>query len=191
MEHKTASRIDAAYLERIWTDFQIHIYAAILEKYYGIKLAGVLYNILAKCGIKFKKGETIQEYEIRLDALRKKNKYGTSNAVRRMPETDEQFMSRLAAFHALPESYHREMILLDHARQSAALENIAETWRLIRDSIRRSNFIQHNNSCANHYGKTCPYFPICRANGSPLVIDNEFKKEAPYQELNLQNGEIK
>ena len=36
LEHKTAAQLDADYLERLWTDFQITIYAYYVEQTMGI-----------------------------------------------------------------------------------------------------------------------------------------------------------
>jgi len=38
----------ADYLERLWTDFQITIYAYYVEQAMGITITGILYNILVK-----------------------------------------------------------------------------------------------------------------------------------------------
>jgi len=48
IEHKTASVLDASYLERLWTDFQITLYAFYVEQALGIRINGVLDNILVK-----------------------------------------------------------------------------------------------------------------------------------------------
>ena len=45
LEHKTASQIDASYLERLWTDFQIILYAWYLEQTLGITVSGIIYNV--------------------------------------------------------------------------------------------------------------------------------------------------
>ena len=46
LEHKTAAQIDASYLERLWTDFQIILYAWYLEQTLGITVSGIIYNVL-------------------------------------------------------------------------------------------------------------------------------------------------
>ncbi len=42
LEHKTASQIDSGYLERLWTDFQIHLYAWYVEKALGWRISGTV-----------------------------------------------------------------------------------------------------------------------------------------------------
>ena len=46
LEHKTAAQIDSDYLEKLWTDFQITIYAHYIEQTMGIPMTGILYNVL-------------------------------------------------------------------------------------------------------------------------------------------------
>src|ERR1043166_5320398 len=48
LEHKTAAQLDSDYLERLWTDFQITIYAYYIEQTMRIPIAGILYNVLVK-----------------------------------------------------------------------------------------------------------------------------------------------
>ena len=57
MEHKTAADIGGGYIAKLWMDFQIALYAHFLEVTQGIKITGILYNILGKAQIKQKQGE--------------------------------------------------------------------------------------------------------------------------------------
>src|ERR1039458_1994258 len=45
---ETGLQLDHVCLERLWTDFQITIYAYYLEQTRGITITGILYNILVK-----------------------------------------------------------------------------------------------------------------------------------------------
>ena len=48
LEHKTAAQVDGDYLEKLWTDFQITLYAHYIEETMGIPITGILYNVLVK-----------------------------------------------------------------------------------------------------------------------------------------------
>jgi len=74
LEHKTASNIDASYIERLWTDFQITMYAWYVKNTLGIPVIGIIYNILGKAKIQQSKGETEAEYEARRQELIAKSK---------------------------------------------------------------------------------------------------------------------
>jgi hypothetical protein len=94
LEHKTASTVDASYLDKLWTDTQIALYCYYLREL-GYPIVGVIYNVLLKSRLKQGKGETQEEYEVRHAELAAKNKSGKSTAKRQMPETDEEFQARL------------------------------------------------------------------------------------------------
>ena len=96
LEHKTASQLDGSYLERLWTDFQIVLYSRYIEQTLGIRLAGVLYNVLVKARLSQSRGETEAKYESRRAALIAKSKTGRTSARRRLSESNEAFQERLA-----------------------------------------------------------------------------------------------
>ena len=112
LEHKTASQIDADYLERLWTDFQIILYAWYVERTLGLRIAGIIYNILVKARLQQGRGETEAEFEERRRKLAARSKTGKSSARRRLPESDEAFQERLAAKYAEPGMFHRETLYL-------------------------------------------------------------------------------
>ncbi len=84
LEHKTASTVDASYLDKLWTDTQIALYCYYLREL-GYPIVGVIYNVLLKSRLKQGKGETQVEYEVRHAELAAKNKSGKSTAKRQMP----------------------------------------------------------------------------------------------------------
>ncbi len=49
LEHKTASTVDASYLDKLWTDTQIALYCYYLREL-GYPIVGVIYNVLLKSG---------------------------------------------------------------------------------------------------------------------------------------------
>ena len=89
--------LDASYLDRLWTDFQITLYAHYVEQALGIRISGVLYNILVKARLQQSAGETEAEFDARRAELIAKSKSGKSSAQRRMPETDEEFLDLRSA----------------------------------------------------------------------------------------------
>jgi hypothetical protein len=95
LEHKTASTVDANYLDKLWTDTQIALYCYYLREL-GYPIVGVIYNVLLKSRLKQGKGETQAEYEARKAELAAKNKSGKSTAKRQLPETDDDFRWRLS-----------------------------------------------------------------------------------------------
>jgi hypothetical protein len=173
LEHKTASQVDADYLERLWTDFQIVLYSRYVEQALGIRIAGVLYNILVKARLQQGRGETEAEYQARRAALIAKSKTGKTSAKRKLPESDDAFQERLAAKYAEPGMFHREMLYISRDRFETLQAELWELTQAFLDARRRGVF----------YQRPCAYFPLCRSDGSPNVIDNLYRKVPPHEEL--------
>jgi hypothetical protein len=182
LEHKTASQINAGYLDRLWTDFQIILYSWYAEKYLGYKIDGVIYNILAKAKLKQSQGETEAEFEERRNALIAKSKTGRSSAKRKMPEADEDFQWRLTEKYSDPQMFHREMLFISRDQFK---ELQAELWELSQAMLeaRRRNAFYRNTSYCFQYNRPCPYYALCTSNGNPNVIANLYECRPPHEEL--------
>ena len=127
LEHKTASSIDGGYIERLPMDFQVVLYSDYVSRAMNIKVAGVLYNVVAKAQIKQGKGETEEEFQERRAALLAKSKTGKTTASRKMAESDEDFQGRLAAKYREDGMFHRELLYF-YADQFSTLHS--EVWEL-------------------------------------------------------------
>ena len=108
-EHKTTAQINAAYLDRLWTDFQVILYSVYMARFLKKPIVGVVYNILTKPKLKQGKGETEKEFEERKAKLIAKSKTGKTNAKRKEPESDEDFQFRLQEKLKEPGMFHREL----------------------------------------------------------------------------------
>ncbi len=182
LEHKTASQLDADYLERLWTDLQITLYAHYIEQTLGIRVAGVIYNVLVKAKLQQGKGETEAEFEARRTELLAKSKTGKTTATRKLPETDEAFQERLAAKYAEPGMLHRETLYISRDQFDAMKADLWELTQQFLDCRRRGVFHRNTSYCfANH--RQCAYFPLCRSNGSENVIANFYEIKPPHEEL--------
>jgi hypothetical protein len=188
LEHKTASQLDADYLERLWTDFQITLYAYYVEQALGIPITGVIYNILVKAKLQQGKGETEEEFQTRRAELLAKSKTGKTTAKRKLPETDEEFQQRLAEKYAEPGMFHREMLYLSRDRFEILRSELWELTQAFLDARRRGVFYQNTSFCFN-YHRPCAYFALCRSNGNPNVLENFYQRVAPNEELRAPSGE--
>jgi hypothetical protein len=182
LEHKTAAAIDADYLERLWTDFQIAIYSHYAEQSLGIPIIGVIYNVLGKARLQQGKGESEEEYQARRAELLAKSKTGKSTAKRKLPESDDEFQARLAEKYADPAMFHREMLYLSRDRFEILQAELWELTQAFLDARRRGVFYQNTGFCFN-YHRPCAYFPICRSNGNPNVVENLYTITPPHEEL--------
>jgi hypothetical protein len=187
LESKTAAVIDASYLEKLWTDFQITIYAYYVEQALGIRIAGVLYNILGKARLQQSAGETPEEFDARRAELLAKSKTGRTTAKRREPETDDDFQKRLVAKYAEPAMFHRELLYVSRDRFDTLRAELWELTQAFLDARRRGVFYQNTSFCFQ-YGRPCPYFALCRSDGNPNVLANFYVKRPPHEELEPEPG---
>jgi hypothetical protein len=184
LEHKTAGQVDGDYLEKLWTDFQITIYAYYIEQTMGIPITGILYNVLVKAKLQQGKGETEEEYQARRAELLAKSKTGKTTAKRRLPESDDEFQQRLEEKYADAEMFHREMLYLSRDRFDILRAELWELTQAFLDARRREVFYQNTAFCFN-YQRPCAYFALCRSNGNPNVIENFYQRVAPNEELRV------
>jgi hypothetical protein len=188
LEHKTAGQVDGDYLEKLWTDFQITLYAHYVEQTMGIPITGILYNVLVKAKLQQGKGETEEEFQARRAELLAKSKTGKTTAKRKLPESDGDFQQRLAEKYADPEMFHREMLYLSRDRFDVLRAELWELTQAFLEARRRGIFYQNTAFCFN-YQRPCPYFALCRSNGNPNLIENFYQRVPPNEELRVAPSE--
>ena len=181
LEHKTASNVDANYLDKLWTDTQIALYCHYLREL-GYPIVGVIYNVLLKSRLKQGKGETQDEYEARKAELAAKNKSGKSTAKRQMPETDEEYQTRLTEWYSRPEAFHREFIYLSEDRLAMLQDEVWEITQQYLNARRRGKWLLNTSNCFS-YQRPCEYLAYCQSGFNPNVADNLYEIATPHEEL--------
>ncbi|MFM2094094.1 MAG: hypothetical protein RIS70_1218 [Planctomycetota bacterium] len=187
LEHKTASSIDANYLDKLWTDTQIALYSFHLRQL-GYPIVGVIYNVLLKSRLQQKAGETEAEFEARRAELAAKNKSGKSTAKQQLPESDEEYQTRLAEWYARPEAFHREHIYLSEDRLAMLQDEVWEITQQYLDARRRGKWLLNTSSCFS-YQRPCEYLPYCQSGFNPNVADNLYEIVLPHEELTNTESE--
>jgi RecB family exonuclease len=187
LEHKTASTVDASYLDKLWTDTQIALYCFYLREL-GYPIVGVIYNVLLKSRLKQGKGETQEEYEVRHAELAAKNKSGKSTAKRQMPETDDEFQARLTEWYSRPEAFHREFIYLSEDRLAMLQDEVWEITQQYLDARRRGKWLLNTSNCFS-YQRPCEYLAYCQSGFNPNVADNLYEIALPNEELSRVDSE--
>ncbi len=153
LEHKTAARMDASYIDKLWTDFQIILYSFYIEQTMGIKISGIVYNVLMKSQIRQGKNET-----------------------------DAEFYYRLTEVYKNPDMFHREHIYITRDLFKILQEDLWELTIQIKDAMDRKVFYRNTSQCFN-YGRACEYLPICRSGDNPMVRDNLYERAPAHVEL--------
>lgn len=187
MEHKTAALIDGAYLEKLWCDTQIMLYSFYVGRALERPVTQVVYNVLAKARLRQKAGWTEEEYAEKLAEAQAKNKSGKSSLKRQLPETDEEFAARLDEWYAQPGAFHRETILVDQQALSEVQSDLWEmtkSWLAAKARPNGKGFIRNRNHCF-HWGRPCPYWPLCSSYGNPNIRDNMYEFRPAHTELGV------
>lgn len=189
LEHKTAATLDGNYLDKLWTDLQITLYAHQIEQTKRVRISGVIYNILVKARLQQGRGETEEEYETRRADLLAKSKTGKTTAQRKLPESDADFADRLAAKYREPGMFHREALYISADQRHEMRRDIWELAQQFLDARRRGVFNRNTSYCFN-FNRPCAYLPLCQANGDArLLMDNLYEIRPPHEELLEGNGQ--
>ena len=178
LEHKTASSINNTYLDALWTDFQIIIYSLFL----GVKITGVVYNIIGKAKLKQAEGETEEEYQERRSKLMAKNKSFRTSAKRKMPESDQAYFKRLLKKYKEDNMFHREEIIIS----KPLLEDLKfELWDLTQallDAKNKDRYYKNGDFCFN-YNSACQYYELCKSCDNEIVLENLYEHKPAHEEL--------
>jgi len=155
LETKTTTTVGEAYLKRLWLDSQIRLYAYAAPRMWpGLRIAGVIYDVLLKPSLRQRKNETAEEFAQRL-------------------------MERCAE----PESLFRQEILLPTGFESEVEEWLWDVSQLYAYCYRTGRWPQNTAACFNHYGRRCPYHMLCASNDNPIVLKENYVEREPYEEL--------
>ena len=171
VEHKTASRVDDGYIDRIRIDSQIRLYAQVIAHIYREEVAGAIYDIIIKPGIKWNDGETDEEFAARQAAAK-----CPSRCKRKMPDTQETFRERLDEA-ITDENFRREIIEFDAQDLSDTWDEMKALACEIADGVR---YYKNTGNCLK-YG-VCPYMPICLRNGNADGLEG-FEIRRLHEEL--------
>jgi hypothetical protein len=141
LDHKTASKIGASYLDRLPMDTQVRAYIMGALRGLGIDTDKVLYNVVRK-----------------------------TNLRRKSDESMKKFCERIALdYEARPDWYFfREELTFDRDSIAALELEIRQThacwswWmkNLCSDAMDPRMWTPHDTTC-NEFFKTCPYFRLC------------------------------
>lgn len=153
IEHKTAAIVGSAYLDRLWTDFQITAYCHAIERAYGNPISGVVYNVIQKTKIR-----------------------------PRVNESRDEFLERLIAVYDDPQMFTRQDLIISKD-QYVAVERLIWELAQERERCQKRGFYYQNPGACFMYNRPCRYYPICSSGGSELVVDEHFEKREPHEEL--------
>jgi len=152
VDHKTAKTIDSNYILGLELDLQVHLYAIHAAKYLKIKhpIKSVKYNVVKKCQLQGRSGETAEELQDRMH---------------------EWYMD--------DESFFRhEGIPMDEEKCLRFERELWERSRYwYRKTQGQEEFLRNTTACFNPMAK-CPYVELCKTGTTmdevQLVVQDQF-----------------
>ena len=177
LEHKTTSSINDEFVERIFIDAQIAIYAIAIGRELGERVVGAIYNMIEKPGIRMRMGESEEEFAARRAALIAKSKTGTSTAKRQIAETEEEFCARLREA-ITAQNFRREVVRFD---DTVLNDQRREIWDAAAD-MRNPRIYKNTGSCTK-YGRPCEYLSLCRCGGNVDACPGIYRSKKRHVEL--------
>lgn len=119
----------------------------------GLDIRGVLYDIIQKSNLRPRKNESPEAFRKRLD---------------------EQYSDG--------QMFHRELLYFSNDDLARVQWEVWELTQQILDCKRRNVWYQNPSHCF-HWNRACQYYPICKSNDSPIVIENQYEYREPNEEL--------
>lgn len=133
VEHKTTAVIDPGYVARLSLDDQVSTYMLGVERAYGIKPHGVIYNVMMKPRIRQKQKETRDEYLLRVLQLYQES------------PTEYLYRAQVLRSEADMEVFTHELNLFTGEMEHA--EEVA--------------FYPKNTMACTGFRGTCQFMPLC------------------------------
>lgn len=207
VEHKTASRIDGPYLDRVWSDFQTQLYSDMAERALETPVAGVLYDVIGKTRLEHKRPESTEAWEVRraeaqvaaLDGrlgkrLRLKRgetveafharrvAHGLQEVQRLARDTGEPgavYLSRLDEYYARPEAYARIATSADRARRLSIVDNLVHVADEIAYCESTGRWPQSLGACRTP-GRVCDFVDICESGDDDRIIEQNYRVKGTH-----------
>jgi len=144
VDHKTTSKVDMGFVDGLARRIQTRLYCYVGIKALKQKVAGIIYNVLEKPGLR------------RLQA----------NSRRLQPEDDEQFIARLGDWYDKELRFSRFVRPIDQRDGEPTLQEVYESYKLL-EYIKARDYWQPNDGQCHAYNRRCDFLSICESGGVP------------------------
>jgi hypothetical protein len=203
VEHKIQTSIDEKEQNILRHDPQTILYAYATARELLEPVAGILFNLAAKCGLDQKRAESQSDFEERKAHFERRALMGEirGNKVRRRKdETDEEFNKRAVEYGleefaklerepAESDDAYRERVRAWYtpdafvrfvARPTSAEIARARMDRWARAQLfllaKRNGIIVRNRGKECYaFGRACDYLPLCDSGEDPNILENEYR----------------
>lgn len=154
LEHKTTSKVDEAYFERLQLDSQLLLYSLYLSRELGAPIAGTLFNVIQKPSLRQKKSESEAEYHQRLRL--------------------EMNWSEL---------YHRRFLRFPEVRLQEIQKELWDAKNVIAKARQEGVFTINSSACFDYHRK-CDYWSLCSSEDPETILEGgQFQHQEAHVEL--------
>lgn len=162
LEHKSVSKVDDSYFERLQLDSQLLLYSLYLSRELETPISGCLFNVIEKPKIRPKKNESDEEYGLRL----------------RMEMN-------------WPEQYHRRYLRFPDQRLHEIQKELWDAKNVVAKARQENIFTMNANACFDYHRK-CGYWALCASQDPEAVIKESglFRYQQAHCELIGTTGEV-
>ncbi|MFH2108551.1 MAG: PD-(D/E)XK nuclease family protein [Chrysiogenia bacterium] len=162
LEHKSASKVDDAYFERLQLDSQLLLYSLYLGRELGTLISGCLFNVIRKPSIRQRKNESEEEYGNRL----------------------RQEMN-------WPEMYRRRFLRFSDQRLHEIQKELWDAKNIVSKARQAGVYTMNSNACFDYHRK-CDYWALCSSQDPEMIIKESglFQDQEAHVELVAGPGEV-
>ncbi|MCJ7483483.1 MAG: PD-(D/E)XK nuclease family protein [Thermodesulfovibrionales bacterium] len=162
LEHKTTTKVDENYFDRLQLDSQLRLYVFFLARELGAPIAGCLFNVILKPRLRPRKNESEEEYGHRL---------------------------RLEM--NWPEMYQRRFLRFSDQRLMEIQKELWDAKTLIAKARKENVFTMNSASCFDWH-RRCDYFDLCASQDPEAAIKESglFQHQEAHVELVTGPGEV-
>lgn len=162
LEHKTTTKVDDAYFERLQLDSQLLLYSLYLSRELGAPIDGTIFNVIQKPTIRQKKNESEEEYCLRI---------------------------RMAL--NWPEQYYRRYLQFPDQRMKEIQKELWDAKNVIAKARLENIFTMNSASCFD-YHRRCDYWALCSSEDPETTIkeSGQFRHQDAHVELVEADGRI-
>jgi len=180
VEHKTASVIDTKYKRKLTLDAQSMIYLEAMERVYGQKFNGVIYNVLAKSIPVMPK--VLKKGSLSLDKGQSTTPELYRQAIAENGLNEADYVEFLAYLEENQKEYfYREYLTFSQEERG---EWQRELWQIAVDIERAGELGSFYRNTASCYGfGQCEFTHICEAPDKEFVIEQSYVKKDAHLEL--------
>lgn len=187
-ETKTTSKIDGAYLDRLWSSRQTMVYQIALQVM-GFDVRTVVYDIVQKPPTKRLLATPPDKRKYVTD--KETGQKRLSERCRDRDETDSEYVARLKQWYEKhPEAFHREEIVSTPEQLEEMAKDICQVSAELEWRTHRDHWPKALGSCYGMYGTPCEFVALCLSMKPELIKDSHYRvREKTHEELEGEKNE--